>query len=70
MDSARYMATSLSNLVINLTQGIHKIKRKDCDFLEYESVWDNSIKCKCLSYNENYSNKIDEKLKKKIQEHI
>ena len=36
---------SLSNLVDNLAEGIHKIKRKDCDcFLEYESVKDNSIK--------------------------
>ena len=36
------MATSLSNLVDNLTEGIHKIKYKDCDFfLKYESVKDN-----------------------------
>ena len=34
--SAIFMATSLSNLVDNLTEGIHKIKCKDCDcFLEY-----------------------------------
>ena len=59
------MATSLSNLVDNLTEGIHKIKCKDCDrFLEYESVKDNLIKCKCLSCNKDYSNKIDEELKK------
>ena len=45
IDSARFMATSLSNLVDNLTEGIHKIKCKDCDcFLEYESVKDNLIK--------------------------
>ena len=38
-----------------------KIKCKDCDcFLEYESVKDNLIKCKCLSCNKDYSNKIDE----------
>ena len=37
-DSARFMATSLSNLVDNSTEGIHKIKCKYCDcFLEYES---------------------------------
>ena len=36
VDSARFMTTSLSNLVDNLTEGIHKIKCKDCDcFLEY-----------------------------------
>ena len=37
IDSARFMASSLSNLVDNLAKGIHKIKCKDCDcFLEYE----------------------------------
>ena len=57
------MATSLSNLVDNLTEGIHKIKCKDCDcFLEYKSVKDNSIKNECLSSNKNYSNKIDREL--------
>ena len=67
IDSARFMATSLSNLFDNLAEGIHKIKCKDCDcFLEYESVKDNLIKYKCLSCNKIYSNKIDEELKKEI----
>ena len=62
------MASSLSNLVDNLTEGIHKIKCKDCDcFLEYESVKDNFIKYKCLSCNRNYSNKIDTELKKRFK---
>ena len=62
------MATSLSNLVDNLTEEIHKIKCKYCDyFLEYESVKDNLIKYKYLSYNKNYSNKLDEKLKKRFK---
>ena len=47
IDSARFMTTSLSSLVDNLSEGIHKIKCKDCDcFLEYESVQDNLIKYK------------------------
>ena len=51
IDSARFMASSLSNLVDNLAEGIHKIKCKDCDcFLEYESVKGNLIKYKCLFY--------------------
>ena len=55
------MATSLSNLVDNLTEEIHKIKYEDCDcFFEYESVKDNLIKYKCLSCNKYYSNKIEE----------
>ena len=45
IDSARFIATILSNLVDNLTEEIHKIKCKDCYyFLEYESVKDNLIK--------------------------
>ena len=61
------MASSLSNLVDNLTEGIHKIKCKDCYcFLEYESVKDNLIKYKCLSCNKYYSDKIDEELKKRF----
>ena len=39
------MESSLSNLVDNLTEGIHKIKCKDCNyFFEYKSVNDNLIK--------------------------
>ena len=58
IDSTRFMATSLSNLVDNAAEGIHKIKCKDYNcFLEYESVKDNLIKC--LSCNENYSDRID-----------
>ena len=66
IDSVRFMATPLSNLVDNLTERIHKIKCKDCDcFHEYESVKNSSVKYKCLSCNKN-SNKIDEELKKRF----
>ena len=52
----------------NLAEGIHKIKCKDCDcFLEYENIKDNLIKYKCLSSNKDYSNKLDEKLKKRFK---
>ena len=67
-NSAKFMTSSLWNLVDNLAEGIHKIKCKDCNcFLEYKSVNENLIKYKCLSFNENYSNKIDEKLKKRFK---
>ena len=62
------MATSLQNLVDNRTEGIYKIKRKDCDcFLEYESVEDNLIKYECLSCNKDYSYKTDEEIKKQFK---
>ena len=68
IDSARFMATSLSSLVDNLTEGIHKVKCKDCDyFLQYKSVKGNSIKYKCLSCNRDYSNKTDEELTKRFK---
>ena len=62
------MASSLSNLIDNLTEGIHKIKCRECGCsLEYESVWNNLIKYKCLTCNKNYSNKLDEELRKKFK---
>ena len=68
IDNARFIATSLSNLVDNLAEGIYKIKCKDCNcFLKYESVKNNLIKYKCLSCNKDYSNKPDEKLKKRFK---
>ena len=56
------MARSLSNLVYNITEGIHKIKCEDYDcFLKDESVKDKLIKYKCLSCNKDYSSKLDKK---------
>ena len=55
IDRAKFMSTSLSNLVDNFTEGVYKTKYKDCDcFLEYKSANDNSIKHKCLSCNKIY----------------
>ena len=68
IDSARFLASSLSNLVDNFAEVIHKIKCQDCDcFLEYESVKDNLIKYKCLSSSKDCSKKLDEKLKKRFK---
>ena len=49
------MESSLSNLVDNLTEGIHKTKCKDCDcFLKYENAKNNFIRYKCLYYHKDY----------------
>ena len=68
IDSARFMATSLSNLVDNLKEGINKAKCKywDC-LLQYESIKDDLVKYKCLSCNKDYSNKIDEESRKRFK---
>ena len=74
------MASSLSNLVNNRSEGIHRIKCKFghndkacgikyeyCDFfLEYTNFKDNLIEYKCLCFNKNYQEKFDEKLKERF----
>ena len=68
IDNARFKVSSLSNLVGNLTEGIHKIKCKNCRcFLEYESVKYNLIKYEWLPCNKDYSNKLDEEWTKKFK---
>ena len=75
------MASSLSNPVNNLCEGIHKIKckyehktcetfrikYKNCDyFLEYINVKDDLLQYKRLCPNKNYQQKFDEKLKERL----
>ena len=62
------MASSLSDPVDNLTEGIHKIKCKGCGcFLKYKRVKGNLIIYKCLSCNKCYSKRLNEELKKKFK---
>ena len=72
IDSARFMASSLWNLVDILTEGIHKIKCRNCDcFPEYKCVEGNLIIYKCLSSNKCYSKMLNEEFQKReFQEHI
>ena len=67
IDRARLIASSLSDFVDGLTEGIHNIKCNDWDcFLESECVKYNLIKYKCLYFNKQYSNNIDKELKKRF----
>ena len=75
------MASSLSNLVNNLAEGIHKIKckyghnnskcetcvikHKDC-ILEYTNFKNNLKEYKCLCCIKDYQRKFDENLRKTI----
>ena len=56
-DSARFVASSLSNLVNNLAEGINKIKCK---------YGHDDKKCETCGCNENYQQKFDENLKKRF----
>ena len=78
IDSARFMASSLSNLVNNLSEGFHRIKRKlghddkksetcgiykYCDcFLEYANFKNDLIEYKCVSCSKSYRGKFNKKL--------
>ena len=45
IDSARFMISSLPNLVDNLSERIHKMKLKNCNcFFKYENVNENLMK--------------------------
>ena len=62
------MASSFSNLIDNLAEGIHKTECEDYDFfLKYESIKKSLMKYKCLSCKKDYSNKLDEKIKDKFK---
>ena len=74
-----FMASSLSNLINNLSEGIHRIKckyghEKRCEtckieyhycncLLEYRDVKDDLIEYKCFYCNKSYQQRFDEKLK-------
>ena len=61
------MASSLSNLVNNLSEGIHRIKCKYCNcFLECNSFKDDLIEYKCSCCKKNHQHKFDEKLKEQF----
>ena len=53
--SFRFMSSSLSSLVDNLSQGLHNKKRRKCmSCYVYISIKDNKLICKCTDCNKNY----------------
>ena len=63
MDSFRFMSTSLSSLVDNLSDGLHSNKCTNCkSSLDYMKVGNNQLIFKCLHCNKNYDNDFNEEL--------
>ena len=62
------MVSSLSNLVNNLSKGIHKFNFTSCNKCcpEYANFKDDLIEFKCLCFYKNYQKTFDENLKKKF----
>ena len=68
IDSMRFMATSLSNLIDNLTGEIHKLKCKNRNcFPEYKNVENSLIGYNCSSCNKDFSIEFYEELKNKFR---
>ena len=63
VDSFRFMATSLSKLVDNLTEDIHSDKCVDCkSHLTYMKVIDEALIFRCFNCKKNYKKEINNKL--------
>ena len=59
----RFMSTSLSNLVDNLSEGLHSDKCTDCKLLfDFMSIKDNQLIFKCFGCKKNYKKDFNKEL--------
>ena len=63
IDSFRFMLTSLSNLVNNLSEGVHNDKCTDCkSYLDYMSIKFKKLIFRCSECKKNYEKDFNKKL--------
>ena len=63
IDSYRFMSTSLSNLVSNLSEGIHNDKCIDCkSYLDYMTTKDKQLIFRCFRCKKNYEKNFNKEL--------
>ena len=63
IDSYRFMSTSLSKLIDNLSEGLHNDKCKDCEsYLDYVTIKDNQLIFRCFSCKKNYEKDFNKEL--------
>ena len=77
IDSFRFLSTSLSSLVDNLSEKLHSDKCKDCkselDYmseLDYLSVNDNQLIFQCIERKKNYKKTLIKNQLKDLQRHM
>ena len=63
IDSSRFMSTSLSNLVSNLSEGLHSDRCIDCkSYLDYMTTKDEQLIFRCFRCKKNYEKNFSEDL--------
>ena len=63
IDSCRFMSTSLSNLVINLSEGLHNDRCIDCkSCLDYMTTKDEQLIFRCFRCKKNYEKNFNKEL--------
>ena len=68
IDSYRFMSSSLSKLVDNLSEGIHNNKRVDCSScLDYIKIRNEKLLLKCFNCNNYYKKNFNQDLIKKFK---
>ena len=67
IDSFRFMPSSLSNLVDNLSEGLHSDKFTDCkSCLDYMITKDDQLIFRCLECKKNYKKDFNKELIKRV----
>ena len=67
IDSFKYMSTSLSNLVNNLSEGVYNDKCTDCkSCLDYMTTKDEQLIFRCFEYKKNYEKGLNKELIKRF----
>ena len=67
-DSYRFMSSSLSKLVDNLSEGINNNKNVNCNScLDYIKIKNEKLLLKCFNYNTYYKKKFNKDLSKKFK---
>ena len=67
IDSYRFMSSSLSKLIDNLSEGLHKIKCLDCEScLDYMKTKNEKLILKCFNCKQNYEKDFNKELIKRF----